>query len=595
VVALLSGGSSTVSAQSAALMHAYQTFDTARSAHRVNDALTAGDEALKLTAAEGGTPRDLEDLCMSLGELASAAGDDQRALAYYERALSLQETELGPEHPELVPTLEAIARVDVRTRNYPDGAAALKRALTIERAIFGETHENVLSTLDELRALYQAANDADGIAQTTAELAAAATKRRGLAGVQGRLVVDSKRYSIQNGFATVRVFYGTNRLPTGDTRPAEVYGTGNGALQTGYLDVTIPQVHQLAELEVAQEWSDYTIRIDKTEQRKKYILLDSVTPLSRPDFITALRKAVGGSPGKDVFVFVHGFNQTFEDAARRTAQLAYDLDFDGTPMMYSWPSQGHLYSYFTDQEVIEPTGPRLAEFLDIVTSASGAERVHLVAHSMGNRVMIAALEIYLKAHPRKADRAAFGQLVFTAPDVDRKDFVAAFASLRGIAERTTLYASDSDLALRASKTVHGEPRAGSAGEGIIRLPGLDTIDMSGLPADALGHSYYAASGGAVYDLLHLLWRNDPPGSPQRCNTSAGKAVDPVPLWRFNVDKCKGSDLLEAGVLMKQYQNQRPTQIVQLVTAQIAALTDPTQRQAAELVLTRLNALLGVAN
>jgi hypothetical protein len=47
--------------------------------------------------------------------------------------------------------------------------------------------------------------------------------------------------------------------------------------------------------------------------------------------------------------------------------------------------------------------------------------------------------------------------------------------------------------------------------------------------------------------------------------------------------------------MKQYQNQRPTQIVQLVTAQIAALTDPTQRQAAELVLTRLNTLLGVAN
>ena len=47
--------------------------------------------------------------------------------------------------------------------------------------------------------------------------------------------------------------------------------------------------------------------------------------------------------------------------------------------------------------------------------------------------------------------------------------------------------------------------------------------------------------------------------------------------------------------MKQYQNQGPAQIVQLVTAQIAALTDPTQRQAAQLILTRLNALLGVAN
>ena len=413
--------------------------------------------------------------------------------------------------------------------------------------------------------------------------------------MQGKLVVDSKRYAINNGFATVRVFYGTNRVPSGDTRPAQLYGGGNGALQTGYLDVTIPQIHQLAELEAPKDWSAYTVQIDKTESRKKFILLDSVTPLSRADFLTALHQQISASPGKDVFVFVHGYNQSFEDAARRTAQLAYDLDFDGTPMMFSWPSQGHLYSYFTDQQVIEPTGPRLAEFLDTVTAASGAERVHLIAHSMGNRVMLAALQAYVKAHAGKAGRPAFGQLVFTAPDVDRRDFVTAFASLRGIAERITLYASDSDLALRASKTVHGEPRAGSAGDGIIRLPGLDTIDMSGLPADALGHSYFAASGGAVYDLLHLLWRNDPPDSPQRCNTSAGKDPGAAPLWRFNVDKCKGSDLLEAGVLLKQYQNQGPTQIVQLVSSQIAALTDPTQRQAAQLILSRLNALLGVAN
>ena len=55
--------------------------------------------------------------------------------------------------------------------------------------------------------------------------------------------------------------------------------------------------------------------------------LDQVTPLARDGFISALRKQIQQAPSKDVFIFVHGFNSTFEDAARRCAQLAYDLDF----------------------------------------------------------------------------------------------------------------------------------------------------------------------------------------------------------------------------------------------------------------------------
>ncbi len=579
-------------AQSVDLVQAYQRFEAAKSDHRVADALASGDDALRLTAAEGGTSSDIEQLCLSLGELAAEAGEDQQALPYYQRALSLQEAELGANHPDLVPTLSALAHLQVKAQSYEEAEATLKRILDIERQAFGPQHENVLATLDELRGVYQAANNLGGVAEVDAELQAARTKRRGLTGIGGKLVVDSKRYAIKDGYATVRVFYGTNRVPTGEQKPALIYGKASGTLQYGYLDVTIPQTHQLAELESPKEWSDYTLAVNKTEMRRKYVLLDSVTPLSRDSFTTALRQQIGASPSKDVFVFIHGYNNSFEDTARRAAQLAYDLDFDGTPIMYSWPSQARLTGYFADQDMIEPSGPRLAEFLDTITAQSGAERVHLLAHSMGNRVMLAALKTYLAKHPLRDHRPAFGQLVFTAPDVDRAEFVEAFKSLHGIAERTTLYASDSDYALRVSRIAHGAPRAGAAGDGVIRLAGLDTIDMSGLPADALGHSYFAASDGAVYDLLALLWRGDPPNSPQRCSKSAGKGPGAAPLWRFNVDKCKGSDLLEAGVLLKEYRDQRPAQIVAQVQAQIASFSDPTQRQAGALVLARLNGLLG---
>ena len=101
-----------------------------------------------------------------------------------------------------------------------------------------------------------------------------------------------------------------------------------------------------------------------------------------------------------------------------------------------------------------------------------------------------ALQTYLanRAIRRKRQRV-FDQVVFTAPDVDRDYFVGAIKSLSGVATRITLYASNSDLALQSSQILHDAPRAGLAGANIISLPGIDTIDMSAVPADSLGHNY----------------------------------------------------------------------------------------------------------
>ena len=124
------------------------------------------------------------------------------------------------------------------------------------------------------------------------------------------------------------------------------------------------------------------------------------------------------------------------------------------------------------------SGRKMADFLDTVVAQSGAERIHLLAHSMGNRALIEALQTYLARRAPDKRQHLFGQIVFTAPDVDRDYFVDAIESLRSSAERVTLYASGNDYALRSSQFVHGAPRAGTAGDVIIRMAGLDTIDMS---------------------------------------------------------------------------------------------------------------------
>jgi esterase/lipase superfamily enzyme len=565
-------------AQSADLMRTCQNFEAAKAAGKVTEALKFGDAALQLTEESGDKP-SLVELLRDLGDYAAQAGQDQAAARYYERALTLQESSLGAEHPDLVPLLGALADLNVKAKRYPEAVAFEQRILGIERLVYGEHHENVLATLGKLRDIYRAADDAAGLARIDSQLQAlAATGTRAL----------PRRYKQNQGFATVRVFYGTNRLPSGDAKPALYFGKGRGDLQYGYVNVTIPQIHKEAELETQPRWAEYTLGIDEASMRRRYVLLDQVTPLAKDDFVRTLRQQVKDSPSKDLFIFVHGFNNTFEDTARRAAQMAYDLDFDGTPLLYSWPSQGSATAYAVDEAAVGISGRKMADFLETVVAQSGAQRIHLLAHSMGNRALIEALQTYLAKRAPDQRQHIFGQIVFTAPDVDRDYFVDAIGSLRSAAERVTLYASGNDYALRSSQFLHGAPRAGTAGDFIIRLAGLDTIDMSSVPADALGHSYFAANSGAIYDMFRLLWRGDPP--PQRCGMSDRKGHDALAVWWFNADACKGEDMLEAGVMLKRFGDLARTR----VEANLQTLTDPSQIKEWKLILKRLDTLLAPA-
>ena len=65
------------------------------------------------------------------------------------------------------------------------------------------------------------------------------------------------------------------------------------------------------------------------------------------------------------------------------------------------------------------------------------------------------------------------------------------------------------------------------------------------------------------------------------------------VWLFNVDICKGNDLLEAAILLKQLQNLGQQQIVTQISSQISGMSDPLQRQAGQLILARVNQLLNI--
>ncbi len=240
------------------------------------------------------------------------------------------------------------------------------------------------------------------------------------------------------------------------------------------------------------------------------------------------------SSKKDLFVFIHGFNVSFEAAAQRTAQLAFDLQFEGAPLFYSWPSET-VFRYPVAEKNAEWTFQKFTAFLKDLATKSGAEQIHLIAHSMGNRVLTKALAELAKSplpslEPSQAapSEQSFQSIVLAAPDVDRDDFLALENEILPLAKSTTLYVSNRDKALNISAALHAEPRLGQGGSNLVVLPGMSTIDATPVDTSFLGHSYYGDNANVVTDLKGLL-RSIPPKDRPGLKE---EAFSRRPFWRL---------------------------------------------------------------
>jgi esterase/lipase superfamily enzyme len=245
--------------------------------------------------------------------------------------------------------------------------------------------------------------------------------------------------------------------------------------------------------------------------------------------IEAARKA-GDEP--EALVFLHGYNVGFEDAAIRAAQIGYDLKVPGPVAFFSWPSRGSLAAYPADEASIEASEQPIADFLvefaqNCKARGHSALRLHLIAHSMGNRGFLRALQ-RIAASAELRGKVHFNQIILAAPDVDR-DLVLSLAALyRAHADGVTLYASRRDLAVHLSAKLHDAPRAGYFVPYTV-TPGVDTIAVPDFDVDLLGHYYFAQAEALLHDIFDLLRHGEPPAKRQRIE--AAKDGDAV-FWRL---------------------------------------------------------------
>lgn len=310
----------------------------------------------------------------------------------------------------------------------------------------------------------------------------------------------------------VPVYYATDRTVTGKTEVNDYYGSDRGELRYGRAVVTIPDDHKMGKIERPMT----ILRFKFSENAQKHVVLHDIDEMDKTKFFFVLASEVERLQEKAAFVFIHGFNVTFAEAARRTAQMTYDLflvdqergeaTFSTVPILYSWPSNGKEVLYPHDASNAEASFAHLKAFLKDVAALPGAASITIIAHSMGSRTLTAALnEIGLEM--RSGDGPVVKEIILAAPDIDRDYFLNVADAVKRTGERVTLYASSQDKALQLSKTLNGFPRLGDATDGVVIFDGGDSIDASAMGDDFLAHSYFS---GILFDLYYLIVRGVPP-------------------------------------------------------------------------------------
>jgi esterase/lipase superfamily enzyme len=223
-------------------------------------------------------------------------------------------------------------------------------------------------------------------------------------------------------------------------------------------------------------------------------------------------------------LFVHGYNVSFREAALRAAQIGFDLRVNGVTAFFSWPSKGDLIPYPADEASVELAERHFVSFLELLGQVHELERIDVLAHSMGNRLLLRTVEHLLRKKREGTLGVPIGHIVLAAADVTAalfKQCATSYAELAG--RRVTNYTYKADRALMASRKLHDQDRVGLEPPVFVH-DGIETISASELDLDLLGHGYVATAAPLLYDVRELIHGNTPPRSrlrlepvtPQQC-------------------------------------------------------------------------------
>ncbi|HEV7320493.1 MAG TPA: alpha/beta hydrolase [Ensifer sp.] len=269
---------------------------------------------------------------------------------------------------------------------------------------------------------------------------------------------------------------------------------------------------------------------------------------------------------KEVVVFIHGYNNSFEDAALATDEICRTLQNQFVCIVLTWPAGGtggSFFGYNVDRESSEFAVADFKKAVRVIAGTKGVERLHLLAHSRGTDVLASVVQqLAIEAYVSRSSlwqRYKIANAVFFAPDIDLdvassklfawvSDPDLAFGSKSTPSTlpsqgsmHLTVYSSPRDEALKASTLISGSAlRLGQLAVGNLpsdrneaaskwagsHMGGLvDFVEYSG-GGGFIGHSYFLSDVTIKADLVALIRDGAKAGDPRRQLVEIGR-----PFWR----------------------------------------------------------------
>jgi len=424
------------------------------------------------------------------------------------RALAIADKALGPDHPNVGTMLNNLAELYRAQGRLAEAEPLYKRALAITEKALGPDHPDTGASLNNLALLYRA---------------------------QGRLaeaepLFERVRAMPQGGARQFPILFATNRAPEAGAKTPGFGAARDERLNFGA--ATMLAVGDIVKARGERRASGGGM-LDKSGAA---LTASGSIAIRRIDPAPDMEGAAKALPApKQALIFVHGFNTGFEDALKRTAQVAFDLDFPGQPMLFSWPSKSRFWGYLADRDSADIAADYLVEFLDAAGKTMPETKLNIVAHSMGNLVLLSALE---KIALRGAEkRPRIGEIILAHPDVDGGRFRQLAKRLQGEGYGLTLYTSRDDKAMWLSGWLSGDARAGGAA---AAADGVDTIDITGLSTSFWSANHNTFSGNPIVfgDMARLI------ASGERPPHKRTQSFEEVPgekgsYWRYRITVSEG--------------------------------------------------------
>jgi Uncharacterized protein conserved in bacteria len=208
-------------------------------------------------------------------------------------------------------------------------------------------------------------------------------------------------------------------------------------------------------------------------------------------------------PSGRVLVFVHGFNNRYEDAVYRFAQIVHDSRADVAPILFTWPSRASIFDYNYDKESTNYSRDALEEMLDAIADNPNVREVTVMAHSMGSWLTVEALRQMAIRDGRVAPKIR--NVILASPDLDVDVFGQQYKALGPSRPDFTLFVSRDDRALQLSRRISGNiDRLGQIDPTVepyrtqFEAAGVSVIDLTALKSgDPLNHGKFAESPEVV--------------------------------------------------------------------------------------------------